>query len=123
LASRKDGDVKAAFACVCAAEKALSLLLQQDGRTFARSEALGFLTAMPERLGTGMTLSATLRLRGLANSAELLQLCAQLGVKVVSQARNGTVEIATQATFGVSEASLVDTMLCACRELLAKSEC
>jgi len=112
LSSRKDGDFQAAFSNLCSAEKALDSALKQDGCGFAREERLGYLTAMPERLGTALTVSATLRLPHLSTSSDLPQICASKGLKVVSKGRDGTVEVASQATLGVSEASLVTASAC-----------
>jgi len=118
LSTRKDGDLKAAFASLCAAEKALGLALQQDGYSFAHCDRLGYLTAMPERLGTGITISVTLPLPNLAGKPELAQLCAANGLRVASTGRGGAVEVVSQATLGVSEAAVVSATAAACSQLL-----
>uniref|UniRef100_A0A7S1LM42 Phosphagen kinase C-terminal domain-containing protein n=1 Tax=Alexandrium catenella TaxID=2925 RepID=A0A7S1LM42_ALECA len=118
VSSRKDGDLKAAFASICAAEKSLGLALQQDGYSFARCDRLGYITGMPERLGTGLSISVTLRLPLMAAGASLLQLVAEHGLKVVGFGRGGIVEVASKATLGVSEADLVSQTAAACTRLL-----
>jgi len=119
IVSRQDGNLKDAFACLCSVEKALSHSLQQEGHAFSCSERLGFLMAMPERLGTGFSVSVTLRLPKLAVSANLSSLCLSHGLRLISATRDGVVKVENRSTFGVSEAGLVSAMTDACKTLLA----
>jgi len=94
VAVRHDGNIHAALATALTAEEAIFSVLQQDGHSFAQNSRLGFLTALPEGLGTGLRL---------------------LGVS-----RAGVVEVASQGgSLGVSEVALVDSMTSTCASLLA----
>jgi len=117
IARRSDGDLRAAFGCLCAAERTLGTALEQEGYGFLRDPKLGFLMALPERLGTGLSIGVTLRLPKLAVGTDLQDICASMGLKIVKVVR-GLVEVENRATLGVSEAGLVTAMIDGCAKLL-----
>lgn len=118
IAMQKGDDLQAAFATLCSGEHALELALQQEGYAFARSDRLGFLTTSPERLGTALTVSVTLKVPELAARSDLSQLCASFGLTVVSKGAGGNLEVANSATLGVSEAAVVRSVADGVRKLL-----
>jgi len=122
VACRSDGDLKAAFAAVCEAEASLKAELDKDGLEFAYSERLGFLTAMPGKLGGGLLVRVLMDVPSMSASRGISDLAEKAGLEValrLSPAGVATVEVANRSSFGVSEASLVSSIADACVEMLS----
>lgn len=75
-----DGDWKTAFGRLCGAEQALEFVLLQLGYSFAQDERCGFLTAFPEKFGTGLSLFVTLWALNLATCKDLTEYCKSKGL-------------------------------------------
>jgi len=120
VAVRHDGNIHAALATALTAEEAIFSVLQQDGHSFAQNSRLGFLTALPEGLGTGISVSVSMQTPGLAARTDLQQLCETRSLRLLGVSRAGVVEVASQGgSLGVSEVALVDSMTSTCASLLA----
>lgn len=122
IACRNDGDLKAAFASVCEAEASLKTELEKDGLAFAYSERLGFLTAMPGKLGGGLNVRVLMDVPNMSASRGIGDLAEKSGLKVaLRQSRPGfaTIEVANRSSFGVSEAHLVSSIADACVEMMS----
>ena len=87
---------------------------------FAYDEKLGFLTACPSNLGTGMRASVMMFLPGLAWNGELKKFLPQLkagGLTVRGAFGEGTnaegylYQVSNERTLGVSEREILDTMI------------
>lgn len=113
----EDG-ARSAFERLFAAEGAIGEGLARQAQAFSRSEGLGFLTGMPEKLGTGLVVSVRLKLPRLGSGGGLPKMCDRLGLQLVAKAPSSVVEVANRATFGVSEAELVSATFDACAALL-----
>lgn len=122
IATRSDGDLKVALTNFYNAEQEVSLALQRSGHAFARNDRLGFLTAWPERLGTGLSVNIKLRVPKLAVRADLPELCAGYGLKMVVNTNKETVEVSNRSTLGISEATLVNAVIDACTKLVREEE-
>ncbi|CAE8592049.1 unnamed protein product [Polarella glacialis] len=122
VAARSDGDLKAAFAAVCDVEFSLRSALEGRGCSFARSDRLGYLTALPEKLGTGLSVALVLEAPKLAASPGLAQRCADLGLEVaLGRAGTGCVELRSRSSLMGSDAGLVRSVSDACAKLLSQS--
>lgn len=85
-------------------------------RTFAFDKTLGYLTACPTNVGTGMRASAMMHLPGLALSGMIPRVCragCQLGIAVRGQFGEGTeavghiFQLSNQATLGETEVDII----------------
>lgn len=116
---RKDGNLKEAFGSLCRAESAIGLALEQQGYVFARDTKYGFLTAFPERLGTTMTVSVTVKLPNIASLPDLSEFLGSFGLAAASVSRSGVMELTNKSTLGVSEAPLVNAVLHGVSQVIA----
>jgi len=116
------GVARRAFDQLCSAEHHLQAALQQQGRGFARSQRWGFITALPERLGTGLSVSVRLKLPRLTAAPEIGNLCAAEGLQITARAPGGVIEVSNRVSLGVSEVELVNLTMAACARLVAADQ-
>ncbi|MCL2085198.1 MAG: ATP--guanido phosphotransferase [Oscillospiraceae bacterium] len=100
-----------------------------DGQLdYAFSETLGFLTACPTNLGTGMRASVMLHLHALTKTGALrgvIQSAAQMGFTVRglygegSKALGGLYQLSNQSGFGIGENELIERMTEATKQIIA----
>lgn len=90
----------------------------------AFSEKLGFLTASPINLGTGLKASFALHLPALANSNEIFKLSSmvgKLGLSLRSLYQNGAGDIyilSNHISLGISEKSAIDNITAICDQIV-----
>lgn len=90
----------------------------------AYSEKLGFLTASPINLGTGLKASFALHLPALANSNEIYKLSAmvgKLGLSLRAMYQNGAGDIyilSNHISLGISEKSAIDNITAICNQIV-----
>ena len=95
-----------------------------NGMKLAFSERLGFLTASPINLGTGLKASYALHLIGLANSnsiGKLSSMVGKLGLSLRSLYQNGAGDIyilSNQVSLGISEKSAIDNVSAICDQIV-----
>eukprot|EP00930_Biecheleria_cincta_P033259 TRINITY_DN23022_c0_g1_i1.p1 TRINITY_DN23022_c0_g1~~TRINITY_DN23022_c0_g1_i1.p1 ORF type:complete len:1401 (-),score=279.85 TRINITY_DN23022_c0_g1_i1:237-4202(-) len=125
VACRNDGDLKAAFAAVCEAEALLKAELEKDGLAFSYSERLGFLTAMPGKLGGGLLVRVLMDVPQMSACRGISDLSEKAGLEVAlrhSRPGGATVEVANRSSFGISEAGLVSSIADACVDMMRGEE-
>lgn len=125
--ARPDADVHGALRELLEAFDGIASSLQRhsDGPDgFAHSARLGFLTAFPSSVGTGLRLSVVARLPLVAGGGDLTDWCARRRV-TVRQAIDelclpipGVLEVASRETLGVTEAETADIVRSAVEELV-----
>mmetsp|Transcript_45098 Transcript_45098/g.104484 ORF Transcript_45098/g.104484 Transcript_45098/m.104484 type:complete len:1736 (+) Transcript_45098:116-5323(+) len=123
IAVHSGDSLEAAFDSVSAVEQAVNSHLQEVGSGFAWSERHGYLTAFPERLGSGLTATVTLKLPKLAqSSATALPEVSGAGNPVVRKGRQGIIEVTNSTTFGVSSVAILESVNAAAAKLVAAEQ-
>lgn len=96
---------------------------------FAFDENLGYLTACPTNLGTGLRASVMLHLPAIAQSGTMQSLAnaiAKLGLTIRGMFGEGSVakgaffQISNQVTLGITEAEAVENLKSLCRQITAQ---
>jgi len=92
----------------------------------AYSDKLGFLTASPVNLGTGLNASFLLHLPALKNAGALYRLSAmvgKLGLSLQERFKNGAGDLyvlSNRVTLGISEKSAMDNLTAVCDQIIAQ---
>ena len=98
---------------------------------YAFDDELGFLTACPTNLGTGLRIGVMLHLKGLAATGALAGILSSLGQFGVtargmygegSQSSADMYQISNQTTLGISEEDIAKNLMVVAREIIKKSE-
>lgn len=124
VATRRDGNLKAAFTALCDAEKCVREQLLTEGFEFACSDRLGALTSLPGRLGSGLSVRVQVEMPRLPASSNIASLCEEgLEVALGPVLRGGrpTLEVANSSGFGVSEAGLITSVADACTRIISRT--
>merc|ERR1712113_22485 len=87
--SQRGGDLQGAFKRFSLAEKNLLSILRETGDDFAWSSRLGYLTACPSHLGTGMRMEVCVRLPLLSVQVGFKQLCRRLRLQARVRSSSG----------------------------------
>jgi len=121
MVRRYDGDLKAAFASLYAAEKDLAQSLSQSlGHSFARSDRLGFLTTCPSNLGTAFRAKVRVTLPLLGRNEGFSDLARALGVqakRVVRPTFDGNWDISNAVQLNISEVEQANSLIAAVRKM------
>jgi protein-arginine kinase len=108
-----------AFARFVRAEGAIKESLQSQGHGFARSEALGVLTADPSKAGSGgFQARVTVRLTLVSGQADFKAVCKGLKVVVKETAELGVWSISKMGILGQSEVEVLSAVATACQTLV-----
>jgi creatine kinase len=115
LWSMEEGpDLQAAFRRLCGAEAALRGHLQEAGHDFAMSPRLGFITACPSNLGTGLCAEVEVDLQLLPLQQGFRALCKRLGVQCKSAgSSDGRWQLSNAGRLGSSESQQVGAVAAA----------
>lgn len=111
IALRNGQDVKSALHQLQAAEAAISGSLQQDGQAFSWNSRLGYLSACPSNLGTGMTAEVCAKLPLLEKRPGFKTFCRQLDLKARGTGTKGILGIANLDRLGTSEVDQVNCLI------------
>jgi len=106
-------DLKAAFQLLCGLQGAMQDSLASVGHEFAHSPRLGFLTACPSNIGTGLRVNVTMRLPLLSERSDFKPLCLRLRLQARAsrtRASRGLVDVSNTERLGVSEADMLHTL-------------
>lgn len=126
-ASSKTSDFKALFRQFCVTESAIQKALQAEGFTFMKDDHLGFITACPSNLGSGLRLSVTLRLPLLSTQENFKEIYTSKGLKAkhveedyrsTAAGQHGSFEVTLSSFLGFSEVDLVDQFIAGCKSLI-----
>lgn len=111
------------------AEKLDNLL--EDKLSYAFDEKLGYLTACPTNLGTGMRASVMLHLPGLTMNNEMngvLNALTQVGMTIRgpfgegSKIRNNIYQISNQVTLGLSEQDIINNLKAVVNQIITQEK-
>lgn len=112
FARQHNVDVKVMWAKVASAVNDVEKGIGAEGRSWMRSDHLGFLTSCPSRLGTGLRISVSLKIPLLAASVDLPALCRSLQLQSsqeVGSVTYGSVwNITNTDCLGVTEVDLLN---------------
>jgi len=123
LVMQPGADMKAAFECLCAAERGIRKSVQQEKHDYAWSERLGFLTACPSNLGTGLRAEVTCKMPLLSSQPGFKGLCRKMKLQVRSAAGDasnipGAFDVANTERLGSSEIQQINTVIDGARQLI-----
>lgn len=121
------GDLVGAFASFSEADAALEAGLAAQGRGYAFSSRLGFLGPSIPHLGTGLHVSASLRLPLTASESDFMGRCRALGLKATKKLSEAGADVADLdvwevwncQTLGASPVEQVNRVIDGCRALVA----
>ncbi|CAK0812403.1 unnamed protein product [Prorocentrum cordatum] len=118
-ASEQGAGIWEAFARFVRAEGAIQESLQSQGRGYARSEALGVLTADPSKAGSGgFQARVSARLNLVSGQADFKAVCKGLKVAVKESDELGVWSISKTGFLGQSEMEVVLAVAGACQKLV-----
>jgi creatine kinase len=120
VSKQMDGDLKEAFTRLARALFSIERSLERRGHSFAQSSRLGFVSACPTNLGTGLHASLTLRIPLLSSRPELNAICSRLSLTAVAVEGNeaGMLEVSNVERLGISEVDLVNKVIIGCAKLV-----
>jgi creatine kinase len=114
-------NLKAAFQRFCMVEAALRESIRQEGSDFARNTRLGYLSACPSNLGSGLRAEVTCRLPLLGQQPCFKAFCRRqrLQARGVAGRELGVWELVNIDRLGPSEVEQVDAVIKGARDLIA----
>lgn len=118
IARQRGGDFKAVFERFVDMSQALQASLQDLGYDYASNHQLGFLTACPSNLGTGLHISIVLRLPHLSSQLDLRQTCKGLGLYARMMPQENHWEVSSSGCLGTSDVHQINIMISRCLQLL-----
>lgn len=116
LVTRPGSDLKAAFSCLSTTERVVRDAIRQEGYDYAWNERLGFLSACPSNLGTGLRAEVTCALPLLSTQQGFKQLGRRMKLQVRAAAGEwgpaaGAFDIGNIEKLGSSEVSQVNFVM------------
>jgi len=121
MSRRSDANLKQAFETFARAESCLRASLKESGKEFAQSPHFGFLSPDPAQIGTGMTLSAQLKVPLLSKNSDFKLLCDHfaMNAQVFAGADDrGTWEVSGSERLGSTEVEQVNLVIEGCKMLV-----
>jgi creatine kinase len=117
FASQRNGDIKEAFKVAYSIEGAFKTAIENDGYEFASSSRLGYISATPAGLGTGMQTKALLKLPLLSAKPDFKNVCLGLSLEVGSF-KMGGVEVCSSLGLGKTEVQQLNAFILGCGKLI-----
>lgn len=119
ISTEYGGDLKAAFERFCQGEASLREHLQKEGHDFAWNSRLGYLSACPSNLGSGLRVEVLCRLTMLSQHKDWKAMRRCLLVQVRTDEEDAELfHVQNKEKLGSSEVEQVNTVIQACRQLV-----
>eukprot|EP00927_Polykrikos_kofoidii_P012832 TRINITY_DN15567_c0_g1_i1.p1 TRINITY_DN15567_c0_g1~~TRINITY_DN15567_c0_g1_i1.p1 ORF type:complete len:964 (-),score=177.46 TRINITY_DN15567_c0_g1_i1:137-3028(-) len=112
-------NLRGAFSRYVRAVDLLEEGLKQDGREFARTDHLGYISSCPSNLGTGLRVSLIMNLPLLAGQSRFKDVCNTLGLVARVSAPQNPCEVTNKDRLGLSEVEIMNKMIEGCGKLIA----
>lgn len=116
-AMQKDENIKEAFKRAYDMEGVVRESIMRDGYCFASSSRLGYISTTPEGLGTGLRVSAMLKIPLLGARPDFKDICAGLTLQV-AVCKGDAFEVSNGQGLGKTEVEQVNAFLVACSKVV-----